>query len=92
MLGLAAFAVALLAGLASGAEASGVLMRAVVSMFVCYLFGYAIGAVGVLATNEAAVRFVNEHPVDLSALNNPDKNQDDSSEPIEMATMVEASS
>ncbi len=63
-LGLAAFAIALIAGLGSGAEADVVLGRAVISMFVCFLVGYAVGLAGERAIDEAAQRFRNEHPIE----------------------------
>lgn len=66
-LGLAAFAIALLAGLGSGADADLVLGRAVISMFVCFLIGYVIGLVGERAMNEAAQRYRDENPIDESA-------------------------
>lgn len=66
-LGLAAFAIALLAGLGSGAEADVVLLRAVVSMFVCFLVGYVVGLAGEHAMNEAARRYRDEHPIHHAA-------------------------
>lgn len=63
-LGLAAFAIALLAGLGSGAEADVVLLRAVASMFVCFLVGYAVGLAGERAVHEAARRYRDQHPLD----------------------------
>ncbi len=67
-LGLSAFAIALIVGLVSGGAAADVLERAVISMFVCFLVGYVIGLVGERAVNDAAARYRDEHPVDISAL------------------------
>lgn len=67
-LGLAAFAIALLAGLGSGAEADVVLGRAVISMFVCFLIGYAVGLVGERAVSEAAQKYRDDNPIEDSAV------------------------
>ena len=40
---LAAFAVAIVAGLSSGTAATTVLMRAIICLFLCYPLGYVIG-------------------------------------------------
>lgn len=56
VLGPAAFTLAMFAGMASGVDAGTVLERAVVSLFACYLIGYAIGAVGQRAMVDAAAQ------------------------------------
>lgn len=63
-LALGAFSIALIGGLASGAEANEVLFRAVVSLFVCYMVGYVLGKVGESVVDEAAQRSAS----DLGAL------------------------
>ena len=63
VLGLGAFSIATVAGLASGAETAGLLVRAVISAAVCYLIGAALGAVGERTMREHAERYRDANPV-----------------------------
>jgi len=63
LLGLGAFAVAIVAGLASGSESAGLLMRAVMSAAACYLVGAALGAAGERTMREHAERHRESNPV-----------------------------
>ena len=63
-LGLSAFALAILSGLAAHAEVSEILLRAVVSMFVCALVGFVAGAVGKRAMDDAAAEYRAAHPLE----------------------------
>ncbi len=64
--GLAAFTVALLAGLAAGNTTASILARALIAMFVCYPVGLIIGLVcdRVAAGHLAAYRKANPVPTD----------------------------
>ena len=69
---MAAFAVAILAGLASGNAATSVLLRAVGAMLVCYPIGLAAGGVAQRLVQEHVERFRSEHPaMDEGALQSP---------------------
>lgn len=74
-LGLAGFAIAIIAGLAHGAEAQVILSHAVVSLFVSYLVGYAAGLAGQRAVEEAAASYCAQHSLDAA----PVKEDHDSS-------------
>lgn len=63
MLGLAAFCVAAVAGLAMGNSAPDVILRAIAAMFVGYVIGLAIGHAGVLAVREHVAKFEADNPV-----------------------------
>ncbi|RMH29052.1 MAG: hypothetical protein D6693_02635 [Planctomycetota bacterium] len=72
-LGLSAFAVAIVAGLAAGASTQDILLRAVVSLFVCVLIGRAIAHVGVRAMDEAAHAYRESNPIDALAPTSDDE-------------------
>jgi NhaP-type Na+/H+ or K+/H+ antiporter len=68
VLGLTAFALAIVAGLASGADSASIVERAIVSMLVCYAFGAVLGVVA----GHAVQAYLRENerdnpPVDLAA-------------------------
>jgi len=63
VLGLSAFTVAVVAGLASGAGTAPLLGRAVISASVCYLVGAGLGSAGGRAVREYAARYREDNPV-----------------------------
>lgn len=63
VLGLTAFAVAIIAGLATGVDGASTIQRAIVSMFACYFLGTALGAVAGQATTAFIRGYVKAHPV-----------------------------
>jgi hypothetical protein len=62
-IGLIAFAVAIVAGLAAENPATTTLWRAIVAMVVCYGLGRLIGMVGQRAIAEDIQRYKAEHPI-----------------------------
>lgn len=62
VLALTAFAVALIAGLASGADSASTLKRAMVSMLVCYAVGAALGVIAGHAISEYLRGYAAERP------------------------------
>lgn len=60
---LAGFSAAAIAGLAAGNQATPVLLRAVVAMFVCYLIGLVIGTAATHAVSEHLAQYKRENPV-----------------------------
>ena len=71
LFGLAAFAVAILAGLTSGNSAQSVLTRALLAMLACYPIGLAVGMI--------ALRLVDEH-VEAHRSANPSEESSDASD------------
>ena len=61
---LAAFAVAIVAGLASGNAAQSVLTRALLAMIVCYPIGFAVGLIALQLVNEHIDVHRAAHPTD----------------------------
>jgi hypothetical protein len=61
-LGLAAFAVAIVSGLSSGAEATDILTRAIVALFVCYLIGTLVAMAMNVAVRENVAQYERDHP------------------------------
>lgn len=59
-LGLAAFSVALIAGLAADNPAETILMRAMVSMVVCHVLGWCVGLTAERAVTEAVSAYEQE--------------------------------
>jgi hypothetical protein len=57
-MGLSAFAIATIAGLAADNPAENVLTRAIVSMFVCHVIGIALGMIGERAVREGVEKYV----------------------------------
>ena len=62
---LAAFAVAIVAGLSSGTVATTVLMRAIICLFLCYPLGYVIGRMAQVVVDD----HLNAHRDDNPAIN-----------------------
>lgn len=62
-LALAAYAVAMLSGLAAGNPASHTLLVALVALIPGYLLGLAIGAVADHVLDEFTVHYLQQHPV-----------------------------
>ena len=60
---LAAFAVAVLAGLSVGNPSQDIVLRAIISMLICQVVGMVIGMMGERIVNDHAVRYVGVHPV-----------------------------
>lgn len=60
---LAAFAVAVLAGLSAGNPSQDIILRAIVSMLVCQVVGMFIGMMGEKIVSEHVLRYVRNHPV-----------------------------
>lgn len=56
-MGLSAFAVATIAGLAADNPADSILVRAVVSMFVCHGVGLVIGVIGERSVSEGVTKY-----------------------------------
>lgn len=66
VLGLVAFAIAVIAGLAGGADAASVLTRAMVSMIVCYGLGAVLGMIAGTAIDEFIAEYqAKNRPVSL---------------------------
>lgn len=61
-MGLAAFAIATIAGLAADNPADSILLRAVVGMFVCHAIGVALGMIGERAVREGVEEYVGSTP------------------------------
>ena len=64
VLALTAFAVAVVSGIASGADGASTLKRAIVSMLVCYALGAVLGMVAGRAIREYLHGYVADHPID----------------------------
>jgi len=62
VLALTGFAVALVAGLASGADSASTLKRAMLSMLVCYAVGAALGAIAGHAISEYLRGYAADRP------------------------------
>lgn len=72
VLGLTAFVVAIVTGLASGLDASETLTRAIVGMVACYPVGLLLGLVAGHAVDEHIREYRAAHPVmDLRAYTKP---------------------
>jgi hypothetical protein len=68
VLGLTAFAIAVIAGLASGVDAASIMKRGIVAMLACYGVGAALGAVAGHAIREYLEDYERTHqPADLAA-------------------------
>lgn len=63
VLGLTAFAVAVTAGLANGAAGGDVLVRAMVSMALCYPVGIVLGFIAGRTVDEFAANYKSNHPI-----------------------------
>jgi putative Mn2+ efflux pump MntP len=63
VLGLTAFVVAIVTGLATGPDASATLTRAIVSMVVCYPLGLLLGLLAGHAVDEHIREYRAAHPV-----------------------------
>lgn len=63
-LGMSAFALAVLAGLAADNPVDVILMRAIIASLVCHMLGWAIGAVAERAVNDRVEQYVREHPAE----------------------------
>lgn len=55
--GFAAFAVAIVSGLAAGRTLQEILGGAIASLFVCFVIGIVVGVIGERAVQEAATRY-----------------------------------
>ncbi|MGE3107100.1 MAG: hypothetical protein AB7G11_07330 [Phycisphaerales bacterium] len=66
-MGLAAFSIATIAGLAADNPAESILMRAMISMFVCHALGMGLGIVGERAVKEGVERYVGRTPLPPSS-------------------------
>jgi putative Mn2+ efflux pump MntP len=66
-MGLTAFAVALVAGLAADNPAESVLFRAIVAMFACQLIGGFVGMAGERVVRDAIREYKAAHPVNKSS-------------------------
>lgn len=62
-LALAAFAVAVVAGLAGGNDASSILMRSLMAMVLCYPLGLIVGLICERVVDEQAHAVQTRHPV-----------------------------
>ncbi|MBZ0172506.1 MAG: hypothetical protein K8E66_09025 [Phycisphaerales bacterium] len=62
-LGLTAFAVATTAGLANGAAGGEILIRAIISMVVCYPIGLVLGFISGHAVDEFTAAYKSNQPV-----------------------------
>jgi len=70
-LGLAAFSIAIIAGLAADNPTDVILLRALASMFVCYLIGSVIGLSAERALQEAIDRYAQDNPAPAIADSSP---------------------
>lgn len=66
-LGLAAFAVAIVSGLSSGADTTDILTRAIVALFACYTLGAFVAMAMNVAVRENIEQFEAAHPFKASA-------------------------
>lgn len=62
-LGLAAFAIAIVSGLASNAEASDILVRALISLFACHFVGTLIAMAMNVAVSENVTQYERANPL-----------------------------
>ncbi|MBC7772985.1 MAG: hypothetical protein H7210_10855 [Pyrinomonadaceae bacterium] len=62
-MGLAAFVIATIAGLAVDNPADSILVRSIVCMFGCHLLGMIVGTLAERAIADAITRYVATHPV-----------------------------
>ncbi len=62
-MGLGAFGIAIIAGLAVDNPADHILSRALISMFVCNIIGLAIGALAERTVNDSIGAYVGSRPV-----------------------------
>lgn len=65
-MGLSAFVIATIAGLAVDNPAENILSRAIVSMFACHALGLVVGALAERAVADAVNEYVAERPVSES--------------------------
>ncbi len=63
VLGLGAFVTACTAGLASGAEASDTLWRALTALIVCSIVGALLGRIGMVAIDEHVATHIEANPI-----------------------------
>ncbi|MEQ8769946.1 MAG: hypothetical protein RIB60_05495 [Phycisphaerales bacterium] len=63
VLGLAAFVAACVAGLASNADPSDTLWRALAALLICSILGAILGRVGMVAVDEHVAKHVADNPV-----------------------------
>lgn len=63
VLGLCGFSVSAVAGLAAGAGATDVIIRALIAMFICYVIGSFLGAIGMIAVREHLDQYRTENPI-----------------------------
>ncbi len=62
-LGLTAFAIAVVAGLFAGNESTEILIRALISMLLCYVLGLVLGAIGERTIEEHIRDYIAARPV-----------------------------
>ncbi len=62
-LGLTAFAIAVVAGLAAGNEPTEILLRALSSMMACYVLGMVLGAIGQHTIEEHVHQYIVARPI-----------------------------
>lgn len=62
-LGLTAFAIAVVAGLAAGNQSAEILVRALISMTTCYVLGLVLGAIGQRTIEEHVRQYIASRPV-----------------------------
>ena len=80
--GLAAFAVAIIAGLASGNAASSILLRALMAMVICYPVGLAVGLVAQRIVNDEIGERTRDVPLpEFSDVDEPSDEGDRTREP-----------
>lgn len=65
-MGLAAFVIATVAGLAADNPAENILTRAIVSMFACHVLGFVVGLLAEKAVTDGIVQYVSAGTTDLS--------------------------
>lgn len=62
-LGLTAFAIAVVAGMAAGNQSAEILVRALISMMLCYVLGLVLGAIGEHTMDEHVRQYIAARPV-----------------------------
>jgi len=70
-MGLGAFAVAVLAGLAAGVDASSVIVRAMISLIIVYPIGMALGTVARHVVQEHVKAYRSANPITPNGAKNP---------------------
>ncbi len=67
-LGLTAFAIAVVSGLAAGNQSAEILIRALMSMMTCYVLGLVLGMIGEHTIEEHVREYVNARPAQGSSV------------------------